>query len=158
MSQYSLLESLHGIKGLDPVADALAGTVTSDVVHLAEAQRCLFLIHKGVGATGVSTITVEACSNNTPSATSAVPFRYKAVTTNDVQGAIQNATTSGFAVTAGSSQLYMVEVNVQELLASGYDYVRLKAVESVDSPVLAGIIILLDGLRFGPSATASFID
>ena len=158
MAKYSLLEQLHGVKGLDPVADAFSGTVYSDIISLREHTNILFIIHKGVGATGTSTITVQACDDISASNSSAVAFRYKAITSTDVQGSLTTATTAGFALTAGSSQMYMVEANVEELLASGYEYIRLKAVEVVNDPVLAGVAVLLSGNRFGPSATLTTVD
>lgn len=157
MNRYEPLSTFHFVKGLDPVADALAGTVASDVVNLTNHNSAIFLIYKGVGATGTSTITVEACDDVTPSNTTAVPFYYKAITSTDVQGAVTAAAAAGFALTAGSSQMYAVEVNAQELMSAGYKYARLKAVEVVDSPVLAGIVIALTGPRMGPSATNSAI-
>lgn len=158
MSQYGLLAQLHGVKGLDPVADAFDGTVYSDVISLREHTNVMFLVYKGVGATGTSTLTVEAADDIVPSNVSAVPFKYKSITSTDVQGAINTATSTGFATTAGSSQIYLIEANVEELLASGYEYVRLKAVEVVNSPVLGGIAVLLSGNRFGPSSTLTTID
>ena len=47
-------------KGLDPVADAFAGTVQSEAVNMGKYGRVGFLIYKGVGTTGTSTITVQA--------------------------------------------------------------------------------------------------
>jgi len=144
-----LIESLHLASGLAPVADALAGTVASDVVNMEEFGKAIFIIHKGVGATGTSTITVEACDDVTPTTTSAVEFHYKAVTATDVNGAVTAAASTGFALTAGSAQIYAIEVDAAALNASGYGYVRLKAVEVVDSPVLAGILIVMAEPRYG---------
>lgn len=156
--RYEELQNQHFIKGVDPVADAFAGTVASDVVDVSNHHGALFIVYKGVGTTGTSTITVEACDDVTPTTTSAVPFYYKAITSSDTQGAVTAATSAGFATTAGSSQMYVVQVDAQELASAGYKYVRLKAVEVVDSPVLGGIAIALIGPKFGGSATNSVID
>lgn len=137
-----LMERLHLVKGLDAVADAFSGTVASDVVDMSALHRVLFLVHKGVGATGTSTITVEACDDIVPTNTTAIPFTYRAITTGDTEGALTAAAAAGFATTAGSSQLYAIEIREDALAALGYRYVRLKAVEVVDSPVLGGILIL----------------
>ncbi|MEN6534641.1 MAG: hypothetical protein ABFD89_13315 [Bryobacteraceae bacterium] len=158
MPRYEDLQNMHFVKGIDPVADAFAGTVATDIVDVSAHGAALFLIYKGVGATGTSTITVEACSDVTPTNSTAVPFYYKAITSNDTQGSMTAATSAGFATTAGSSQMYAVMVDAQELADAGYKYVRLKAVEVVDSPVLGGIAIALVQPRFGGSATNSVID
>jgi hypothetical protein len=147
-----LIENLHLIKGLDPVADAFAGTARSGVVNRKEYGKIAFVIYKGVGATGTSTITVEGSDDNSPSNTTAVPFRYRTITSTDVPGAVTAATTAGFATTAGSSQIYIIEVNAEDLIASGYNYVSLKAVEVVNSPVLGGIAVICADPRYGKAS------
>jgi hypothetical protein len=156
--RYESLATKHVVKGLDPVADAFAGTTGSDIVDITGHQSATFIIYKGVGATGTSTVTVEACDDVTPSNTTAVPFYYRAITPNDTNGAMTAATTAGFATTAGSSQVYVIEVDQAELASVGCKYVRLKMVEVVDSPVLGGILIVLNNPRFGNSTTNSVID
>jgi hypothetical protein len=138
---------LHFVKGLDPVADAFTGTVYSDIISLKNHNHITFVVYKGVGTTGTSTLTVEACDDVSATTTSAIAFKYRAITTGDTHGAFTSATTSGFTTTAGSSQLYAIEADAQQLATSGYQYVRLKAVESADSPVLGGILAILSEPR-----------
>lgn len=138
----SLMERLQLIKVLDPVADAFDSTPTTEVIDMSEFLRILFIVHAGVGATGSSTFTVEACSNVTPSAVAAIPFLYREITTGDTEGAIALAATTGVVNTVGSSRFFCAEVREDALASTGYRYVRLKAVESVNSPVLAGILAL----------------
>jgi len=137
----------HLVKGLDPVANAFAGTVYSDIVSMSNHNIVQFVIYKGVGATGTSTITVEACDNVSASNVAAVPFRYQKISTGDTAGADTAATTAGFATTAGSSQLYIITAEAEALAASGYEFIRLKAVEVVASAVLGGILIIQDEPR-----------
>lgn len=152
-----LTQEVHIVKGLDPVADAFASTVSSDVVSMANAHAVTFIIYKGVGTTGTSTVTVEACDNTTPSNTTAVPFRSRACTSGDTWGALTQRTTAGFTTTAGSSQLYAIEVDANDLASTGYKYVRLKCVESVDDPVLGGILVVLHKLRYPRAITGTQI-
>jgi hypothetical protein len=133
----------HIVKGLDPVADAFDGTVYSDIVSLKNHGACEFVIYKGVGTTGTSTVTVQACDDVSASTTSAITFKYQAITSGDTHGEMTDATISGFTTTAGSSQLYRIYVNREQLAASGYEFVRLCCVESVNSPVLGGILVVL---------------
>lgn len=142
------LEELHLVKGLDPVADAFSGTVYSDIVSLENFGAAMFIIYKGVGTTGTSTITVEASDDFSGSNVSAVPFYYRSITSTDVPSALTEAAAAGFTTTAGSSQLYFVEINVEALLASGYKNARLKAVEVANDPVLGGILVALGKPRF----------
>jgi hypothetical protein len=157
MIPYELLNNLHFIKGLDPVADAFSGTVTSDIVDMANHQSAMFIVYKGVGTTGTSTITVEACDDVSGTNATAVPFYSKSITSTDIQGAMTARAAAGFATTAGSSQIYVIQVAAEALAATNYQFVRLKAVEVVDSPVLGGIAIALAGPRFGGSTTATEI-
>lgn len=147
----------HWVKGIDPVADAFAGTVRSDVVRGGNHRSVTFLIYKGVGATGTSTITVEANDDVTPSNSTAIPFKYRACTTGDTWGALTDATTAGFATTAGSSQLYSIIVDTDELGDTGYKYLSLKAVEVVDSPVLGGILVMMGQARIAQATPATAI-
>jgi len=150
-------ERNHIVKGIDPVADAFAGSVASDVVNLKNYGHVTFLVYKGVGTTGTSTITVEACSDTTPTTTEAIAFKYRAYTSGDTPGTLQTATASGFTTTAGSSQVYAIEVDAQDLAETGYNYVRLKATEVVDSPVVGAILAILSEPRYAsgslPTAT-----
>jgi len=137
-----LIERLHLIKGLDPVADAFAATVRSDVVNMENLDRVLFLVLAGVGATGTSTFTVEASDDVVPTNVTAVPFSYRQILTGDTEGALTRAAAAGFTSTAGSSKLIAIEVDASDLGPTGYGYVSLKCVEVVDSPVLGGIAII----------------
>ena len=136
------------ISGLDPVANAFAGTVYSNVVSMRNYKTCEFIIFKGVGTTGTSTITVQACSNTTPDARSAVAFRYQICTTKDTWGDMTECANTGFTTTAGSAQLYRIFVDASVLAEVGYEFVQLKCVESAAVAVLGGILIQLHEPRF----------
>jgi hypothetical protein len=152
MEQY-----LHVAKGLDPVADAFDTAQYSDVYSMRRHGHITFVIYKGVGTTGTSTITVEACDDVTPSNTSAIAFKYQAVTTGDTYGAMTDATSAGFTTTAGSSQLYKVEVDATALLASGYGFIRCKATEVVNSPVVGCIFAIMTEPRDEKAVQATVI-
>lgn len=137
----------HAIPVLYPVADAFAGTKTSDVVEV-QGEGVLFEITKAVGATGTSTITVLSCDDTTPTTTAAVAFMYRISTTPDTWGAWTQATTAGFTTTAGSNQMYQIYVDAQKLAVNNYKYAQLQAVEVVDSPVLAGINAYIENTRY----------
>jgi len=151
------MEGWQAIKGLDPVADAFEGTVYSDIVDMGEFERVAFIRHDGIGTTGTSTVTVEACSTITATATSAVPFHYRQILTGDTEGAITAATATGFTTTAGSSKLVIAEVHESAIAASGYRYVRAAFVQSVDAAVLGGVLIL-GKKKVQRAASASAID
>lgn len=136
------VEEYQFIKGLDPVADAFAGTVSSDVVDMSEFEEVAFVMHIGVGATGTSTWTVEACDDIVPTTTSAIAFHSRLIATGDTEGALTARAAAGTIPTAGSSKIFIATVREDALAASGYRYVRATCVESVDSPVLGGILVI----------------
>ncbi len=140
---------LHLVKGLDPVANAFAGAVSSDIIAV-QGEGIHFVIYKGVGATGTATITVDACDDTTPTTTAAVDFWYRACTTGDTWGDWTHAASTGFTTTAGSSQLYEIYVPSAVLAEKGYGYARLTSTEVVANAVLGGILAFVDGLRYGP--------
>lgn len=130
------------VQGNIPVADAWAADPATDIVSLANYKNCTFIVNVGAGATGTATFTVESCDDVSGTTTTAVPFTYAVSGTTDTYGALQQATAAGFASTAGGSDVYIIEVNSMQL--SGTDqFVRLKQVELVDSPVTVGVMIVL---------------
>ncbi len=145
------------VKGIDPVADAFAGTVSTEIVSMRNYAVAEFTRYDGVGTTGTSTVTVEACDDTTPSNTSAIPFLYQEVLTGDTPGVIKQATATGFATTAGSSQMYRIWAHAGDLAASGFEFVRATFVEVANSPVLGGVLIELKESKFDAEVPATAI-
>lgn len=144
-----LIESMRFVNALPPVADAFSGTVYGASVKVSGNSKVLYLVQKGVGTTGTSTITVLASSDASRTATTAIPFLYRRIAANNTTvGAVTAATTAGFTTTAGSSDSYLIEIDTDDVASTGYSYVALKLVESVDSPVLGGIYAILADSRY----------
>lgn len=151
----SILSSMRFVNSLPPVANAFAGTVYPISVNMATVGRLAFLVVKGVGTTGTTTITVLAGSDKSPTLSVAVPFRYKRVAADNVtvQNAPTQATSAGFTTTAGSSDLYVIEIDTKDLASSGYSYAHILMVESVASPVVGCVVALATDMRFADSTT-----
>jgi len=153
--------SIHRAQGIPPIADAFDTTQYTDTVDASVCKWICFYLQKGVGATGTSTLTVVAADDTTGTATTAatnetaIVFKYRVCTTADTWGALTDATTSGFATTAGSNGMVEVWVDSNIVAATGYRYCRLKAAEVVNSPVLAGVTIECHGLRYAPQQLTS---
>ena len=152
-----LTEQQHLVKGLDPVANAFAGTVTSQAVNMKNFGHCTFIVHKGVGTTGTATLTVEACSDTSGTGATAVPFRYRATTSGDTPGALTEAAAAGFTTTAGSSQLYVLEVDASVMGSLGLNYLRLKSTEVVASAVVGSILAILSEPRYAQNIFSTAI-
>ena len=136
----------HWAKGIDPVADAFAGTVRSDVYNMENFHHAEFLIYKGVGTTGTSTITVNRCDDVVPTTRTTIPFKSQNITSGDTHGALTNRAAAGFDTTAGSSQLYRIYVDAADVAPDGF--VELNMVEVVDSPVVGAISFIGHGGRY----------
>jgi hypothetical protein len=151
--------SNHIVQGLAPVADAFSGAaVYSDVVNMKNWNHCQFLIYRGVAAgAGTAVITVEACSDVTPSAVVAIPFVYSVNSATDIYGANTRAEATGVTFGAGANLVMRVEVDVEALLSSGYSYVRLKSTEVVDAAYVGGILISLSEPRISESIAATVL-
>jgi hypothetical protein len=156
MGSLQIPSDLHFVKGIDPVADMNNGTVYSDIIEVG-GEGIMFLYYKGVstGGTDNATITVQACSTITASATSAVPFWYKRVGTTD--DGWTAATATGFSITAGSSDLYLIAAPKDVFGSSGYKYARLSCAEVTNDPVVACVLACVYGLRYSPQPV-SLID
>jgi hypothetical protein len=153
MSQKDFLFDHHVIAGLYPVADAFATTSTtgvSDAYSLSNYGKITFLIITGVatGGTANGVVTLNCSTLATMASPTLCTFKYRVCassTTVDTWGALTDATTSGFAMTAASNYMYLVEVNAEDIEATsaGKKFVQLTVTENVDDPVVATIIAIL---------------
>lgn len=151
MAKYDLLNQFHVVNGLYPVADAFATSMTTDFVNLDVYRKAVFLLHTGVatGGTANGAVTLLASASAAGTSTTALPFKYRVCassTTVDTWGALTDATTTGFVMTAGSNYLYIVEVTAEDVVATidGKPFVALKVTEDTNDPVVAGCLILLE--------------
>jgi len=144
----NILDAFHIIGGLAPNADAFTGTKYTDIFEVqGEGAGFLYWMGTNDGA-GNAQVTVEACSTTGAAATSAVAFKYKACTTLDTWGAWTEATTTGFATSATSDNLYLIWVDAKEIASTGYKYVRLKSVEDGGDPVDGVIVAFVVNPRY----------
>ena len=146
-------ENAHIVMGLDPDSRALNGS--SDVINVANQHSVTFLLVKGPGAVGTTTITVEACNTVGPANTTAIPFRYRRqIGGTDTWGALTVATAVGFVTTANADDIYEISVDPQEIVnavvnaARGNHYVRLTMTQ-VDATVCdCCILVILPRQRY----------
>lgn len=164
MSQQDLLSRMHIVNGLYPVADAFATSMTTDYVSLAKYGKVTFVLHTGVatGGTANGAVTVLAASDAAGTGAGAVAFKYRVCassTTVDTWGALTDATSTGFVMTAGSNYLYVVEVTAEgvEAVDPGNAFVALKVTEDTNDPVVAGCIAILSEPRYGGAVPVTAI-
>jgi len=150
----NLSEIVHVVTAIAPNADLYDTAQTTDWISLKNYNSIMFVIQHGVGTTGTATITVKMASDASGTGATAIPFTYRRVAatgTSDVEGATTDATASGFTITAGSNQVYIIEVNAEEL-DNTKPFVALTATEVVNSPVAGAILAILGQARY-PGST-----
>ena len=155
-----LSEKIHPVVALAASADIYDTAQTTDYISLKNYNSCMFVIQHGTGTTGTATITVAKATDAAGTGATNIAFKYRrvaAVGTSDVEGALTDATASGFATTAGSDQLYIIEVNAEEIADGGYSFLALTATEVVNSPVKGAILAILGEARYPGSVSLTAI-
>jgi hypothetical protein len=148
-----ILDQLHIVPGIYPVADFMAGTVQTDIVNCESAVGVVFWIFRGDATAGTETgtVTVQACDTVVPGTATAVDFQYRVSTTPDTWGAWTQATAAvGFTMTAGDNQVYEVFVRAADVAALGFGYVRLQIVEVINDPVVGAVLMAVVQPRYQP--------
>lgn len=145
----------HIINGIVPKADAFATSGTTDWINCAGHERIGFLIHTGnaTGGTANGTVTVNCSAAAAGTSTTALPFKYRVCassTTVDTWGALTDATTSGFSMTAGDNYMYWIELQSDDVnaTADGKKFVALTVTESSNDPIDASVSVFLLGARY----------
>jgi len=139
-----------------PLADQFDSNIDTDVVCMSKYNKCYFLMYIGaVSSTPTQTLTVIPCNDADASATNtAIPFRYKIVTSPDTNSVW--TASSSLLTTTGASQIYVIEVNADDLpVVSGvkYEYIYMHIVETAGDGCLAGVIIIMDEPRYAEDVT-----
>lgn len=155
MAQQDFMFDHHVVSGLYAKSDAFDTSMTTDYISLANYGKITFLINTGdaTGGTANGTVTLLASASAAGSSTTALAFKYRVCassTSVDTWGALTDATSSGFAMTAGDNYQYMVEVTADsvEAQAAGKYFVALKVTESSNDPVPASVTAVLSDPRY----------
>ena len=164
MSQMDFLFDHHVVSGLYPKADAFDTSMTTDWISLANYGRITFFVHTGnaTSDTANGTITLLASASSTGSSTTALAFKYRVCassTSVDTWGALTDATSSGFSMTAGDNYLYEVEILADEVeaQAAGKKFVALKVTESSNDPIVGAVLGILSEPRYPQSVPLTAI-
>lgn len=161
----SIAQRLHFVNALAPVADAFAGaTAASDIVNCEGHHSMMFLLIRGAAAGAGTTVpTIIPCSDAAATATgTAVPFHYRTITmasgtTGDVEGAWTLAANTGFTWGAGASQMCVIEVNCDELAASGYSWVKCNCAEGTDAAYVGAMVAIMGEPRITGATQATVV-
>lgn len=149
-----MAEQNHIIPILPP--QDINGGKNTDVFSMKDASHVTIIIK--MGSTGASsTITVEECSNFTPSAYTAIAFKYAACTTDssDVLGSLTDVANTGFASSTNDNIFYVIEID-SEQLSDGYPNLRV-CFSNPSASVLTDVTAILSGLSYAGDANRTQI-
>jgi len=99
----------------------------------------------GAAADNTNTITVQAGTAVDSCATDIV-FKYRKIVSGDTYGALTQATTAGFSLTASTANQYaIVEVDAETVAAGGtnYDCVALTVTEAGSAAAQVGCVVAI---------------
>jgi len=148
----TLADNVHFVEAIPcPAAgNSYAGTKSSDIISLANASECTFIVYRGAGGTGTSTLVVNSCDDVDGTTQTAIVFEYKLITTGTAahtEGDWTAATTSGFTTATTANVIYLCRVKAEDL--SGTDqFVQLVATEVAADAVGGAVIAALSGYRY----------
>lgn len=164
MATHDLLKDIHIVNGKYPIADAFATTGVTDRINIRDYAGITFIIHTGVatGGTANGVVTLNAYAAASGGSGTALTFHYRVCassTSVDTWGALTAATTSGFAMTAGSNYLYVITVSAEEVEGQIADnpFVELTVTENSNDPVVAGMLAILHGPRYSQDVPVTAI-
>lgn len=147
-----------------PVADAFAGSRTTEAVSLRDFQRATLLITTGaIEDAGISNlVTVEACTAADGTGAVAMGFRSRAQrysTTVDLWSALTARAATGYnfaLANAVANAVWMLEFTADEaqFALPGAEFVRAVITETANKTITASGVWILEGARY-PQAIPS---
>jgi hypothetical protein len=138
------IDSIHVVPLTAPVSITSANN--SDVVGLKEYHAAKILVPVGALAVDLA-VTVAECSDTTPSASTAIAFRYRksAAVGTDLMGSWAAATSSGVTLTATTDNGKMLEILIEgSELTDGYPYLRVVLTPASGSACLVAVVAVLE--------------
>lgn len=155
MSQRDFLFDHHIVNGIYAKADAFDTAGTTDRISLANYGKITFLINTGDATAGTAngTVTLKAYAAASGGSATTLAFSYRVCassTSVDTWGALTDATTSGFSMTAGDNYQYAVEITSAELVGQIADkpFVELVITEVTNDPIPASVSAILSDPRY----------
>lgn len=144
---------LHVLAGIWPLNTMYnTGSPNYSVgVNMGKYDHACFVVMEGAGGAGTATITMQACTDSAGTSPTAIAFRYRLCSTQDVWGApVQLTATTGYLMLAAANKMVAVEIDSCDLTADK-PYVRMALTVGVATAVQAGVFILVAEARYPQS-------
>jgi hypothetical protein len=144
--------AMHMVNALPALADRFDTAANTDIIDVGGGAGVLFCVNTGaVSGAAASTVTVEACSTITATATTAVPFIYRTCLATDVWGAWTAAAVAGFSMVhtaSAANAMWQIYVDAAEVAETGYRFVRMTTAETANFTVTASVTAFVIDPRF----------
>lgn len=147
-----LLHHAHLVLGIQPGADALAGTKYSKVIKPKPLYDLIhFIVVMGAGAVGTTKLQIQACDDSSGTNPVAIPFEVCKQVNDGAADLWESAYTAvsaaGYDTPAAANKIHILQVKKEDLPLD-QEWVRLKAVEQVDAAMDACVLVLLTGAGY----------
>ena len=147
MNGFYVAQAGHPVHILPP--QDVSGGVNSDVFSMGKYSHASIIVTGGSTNADAGNVTVEECSNFTPSASTAIAFNYFAETTaaGDTLSAKMAATAAGIDVSGNDNIMYVIEIDASQL-TDGYPCLRV-CWSACGGATLGQAVAILSGARYG---------
>jgi len=150
--------------------DVTAG-ISSDVINMAKWNHLAIYIQQGAWAAGTAALTVEACSNNTPTLSPDMDFYYRVCTMggaalSDVWGALTWSTSTGITLPNTANRATIIELDAAQVYANpvatvaanaGYHRVRI-TIGAPANACLISVTAILTQYRYAENLLKTVLD
>ncbi len=147
-----IAQEMHIVNALPPVD--IAGSGTSDWIHMENASHITFLVMQGVGSVATVTVNNATGSGGTGTATMAFDYYLETAANGDTLGNKTAATTAGVALNTNDDTMMIIEVDASQL-PDGSKWINVTTTTA--SASLLGITAILSGYRYQQENTITAI-
>ena len=156
MKGINISEQCHPLVPIFPTD--ISGGRTGRIFSMENYAHASIIVAIGASSAAFTSITLKECTDNAGTGATARAFTYykqEGTVSGDVLSTKQSATSSGITPTATDGIFYVIELDASEL-TDGSNWVQVVLTNGVNS-VIASVVVLLSGSRFGGAASPTVL-
>ena len=138
-----IAQECHIVNALPPID--IAGSGTSDWIHMENAGHITFLVMQGVGSSATITINNATSAAGSGAATMAFDYYLETTANGDTLGAKTAATTAGVALNDNDDTMMIIEIDASQL-PDGSDWINLTT--TTTTACIIQVTAILSGYRY----------
>lgn len=148
MNKFYAAQEGHIVNVLPPIN--ISGGKVGDRFHMKKHSHATIIVQIGVSGSAPTAILVKECDAASAGTANAIGFDYYAETTDagDTLGAKATASASGITPSANNNIFYVIELDHRDL-SDGYPWVEVSITCASGNSVIASIVAVLSGSRYG---------